>query len=703
MKNAILATVSILMVGLMVLSASVASGDQSLTVNGGAAEAVILKVGQVCTVEVVSDDSNPHYAYLGFDDGIALGSFSHQQALLEAGDLADVTEYNVPAFYGYYVQAAGTSPAPSPGVHFVFQYQAQELGDTDVKLYDATLTSVLDSVHITVVHAEMGTSFTYQGSLNDAGSPADGLYDFVFELYDSPSDGNQLGSTIDIDDLDVIDGQFAIALDFGSDAFDGSAVWLETTVAHGDGSDPNTLVPRQEIRPVPYSLQTRGIFVDNAGNVGIGTTTPDAKLSVNGTIKALMLSGQHPQGPAVIGRADNPALLFLNFGGMFSAAGQFGRGIVGTASNTNPLPYGSPPGAWLGQYGGYFEAKAPAGCGVYGLASNTSPDPFHPALIQYGGHFVAKAPAGRGVYGWASGTTGIGVYGTASAGGDNVRNYGGYFLASGAKGRAVYGRATATGYGVSNYGGYFSAGGEDGTGIYATASDRGVEGFASGSDGEGVCGRASGSSGRGVYGYAYNTGDVTNYGGYFQANGSTGRGVYGYAIFGSGYGVYGESRGSTGVGVVGWGRAYDFYAGGPGTNYGAASSIRWKSDVRVIDDALSKVMKLRGIYFNWDAEHGGGHDVGMIAEEVGEVLPEIVEYEENGIDASGMDYGMLAPLLVEAVKALKIEVNELQRQNTEKDGVIDTLKQQNDKLEGRLAALESSIATIVVQLKGGGK
>ena len=102
-------------------------------------------------------------------------------------------------------------------------------------------------------------------------------------------------------------------------------------------------------------------------------------------------------------------------------------------------------------------------------------------------------------------------------------------------------------------------------------------------------------------------------------------------------------------------------------------------------------------------QSGGQHDVGMIAEEVGEVLPEIVEYEENGIDATGMDYGMLAPLLVEAVKELKGEVNELQKQNAEKDGVIDTLKQQNDKLEGRLAALESSIATITVQLKGGGK
>ena len=88
-------------------------------------------------------------------------------------------------------------------------------------------------------------------------------------------------------------------------------------------------------------------------------------------------------------------------------------------------------------------------------------------------------------------------------------------------------------------------------------------------------------------------------------------------------------------------------------------------------------MNLRGVYFNWDAEHGGGHDVGMIAEEVGEVLPEIVQYEENGIDAEGMDYSKLTPLLVEAVKALKME--------------NDDLQEQNNRLELRLSALENAM------------
>jgi hypothetical protein len=59
-------------------------------------------------------------------------------------------------------------------------------------------------------------------------------------------------------------------------------------------------------------------------------------------------------------------------------------------------------------------------------------------------------------------------------------------------------------------------------------------------------------------------------------------------------------------------------------------------------------------------------------------MPEIVVYEENGIDANGMEYSMLAPLLVEVVKALKVE---------------------NDSLKQRVEALERAI--LPVAQKGG--
>jgi len=135
--------------------------------------------------------------------------------------------------------------------------------------------------------ASMGTAFTYQGRLLDADGAADGRYDFEFRLYDGadPSVATQQESTIEIGDLDVVDGYLTVALDFGSDVFTGDARWLQTAVRPGNSDDPEafvTLSPLQKIMPVPYALQTRGLFVDDAFNVGIGTETPGAKLEITG-------------------------------------------------------------------------------------------------------------------------------------------------------------------------------------------------------------------------------------------------------------------------------------------------------------------------------------------------------------------------------------------------------------------------------------
>jgi hypothetical protein len=87
------------------------------------------------------------------------------------------------------------------------------------------------------------------------------------------------------------------------------------------------------------------------------------------------------------------------------------------------------------------------------------------------------------------------------------------------------------------------------------------------------------------------------------------------------------------------------------------------------------------VYFNWDFEHGGGHDVGMIAEEVGEVLPEIVKYEENEVYATGMDYSKLTPLLVEAVKQLKQQGDKLRQQHADKVSEIEYLQSEVRQLK----------------------
>jgi len=88
------------------------------------------------------------------------------------------------------------------------------------------------------------------------------------------------------------------------------------------------------------------------------------------------------------------------------------------------------------------------------------------------------------------------------------------------------------------------------------------------------------------------------------------------------------------------------------------SSRRWKTNAQPIPEALEKVQRLRGVSFDWKAN--GQHDIGLIAEEVGEVIPEVVAYEENGTDAKSVDYARLVAVLIEAIKEQQQEIEQQQ-------------------------------------------
>jgi len=57
---------------------------------------------------------------------------------------------------------------------------------------------------------------------------------------------------------------------------------------------------------------------------------------------------------------------------------------------------------------------------------------------------------------------------------------------------------------------------------------------------------------------------------------------------------------------------------------GGFSSRRWKMNVRPMKDALGKVRRLRGVSFDW--KDSGRHDIGLIAEDTGKIVPEVVSY-----------------------------------------------------------------------------
>lgn len=150
----------------------------------------------------------------------------------------------------------------------------------------------------------LGTGFTYQGQLRQAGVPVEGAVTLRFSLWQAPGSGDppvggvRVGSVQTLTNVPVSGGVFSVALNeggqFGPQAFNGDGRWLQVEVC-GDSacSSATVLGPRQALTGVPYALGPWQLSGSNlsytGGNVGIGTTTPGHALHVKATEPALVL------------------------------------------------------------------------------------------------------------------------------------------------------------------------------------------------------------------------------------------------------------------------------------------------------------------------------------------------------------------------------------------------------------------------------
>ena len=130
------------------------------------------------------------------------------------------------------------------------------------------------------IQAALGTAFTYQGQLKKAGNPVNGACDFQFSLYDAASGGSPIGVQTTTG-ITVTDGLFTVQLDFGADAFQGDARWLQIAVRCTGDTGYVTLSQRQPLAPAPYALFSKAApwsglsgvpagFADNTDNDTLG-------------------------------------------------------------------------------------------------------------------------------------------------------------------------------------------------------------------------------------------------------------------------------------------------------------------------------------------------------------------------------------------------------------------------------------------------
>lgn len=255
--------------------------------------------------------------------------------------------------------------------------------------------------------------------------------------------------------------------------------------------------------------------------------------------------------------------------------------------------------------------------------------------------------------------TGVGLRALSSNASNNFAALQGQTNSNDANNSAIIGENSGAGYAVS---GQIPASATGAAAIYGsnlrTNGGAGVSGIGV----NGVIGTSNNPSGFGVYGIN---------------NATTGNAV---GTYGMGFnGIYGQTT-NTANGWAGYftadvGADGGIFAIGPGVFN--ISDVRLKSSFAPIENALDKVILLNGKHYTIKTKHLNSENLviererkefGVIAQEVEAIFPEMIEekaiFSNTGDETiyKAVNYNQLVPVLIEAIKELKSEVDELRQQ-----------------------------------------
>ncbi len=410
------------------------------------------------------------------------------------------------------------------------------------------------------------------------------------------------------------------------------------------GTDGTKLVWQPDSLTLPYSATTSttsqafAITVNGSG-VGVAGTATGGGFGVGGASKdGAGVFGVSQNGPGVLG-GNGPAVIALPlpqagvYGGSVANYGVWGTsvnadGVYGTTQGQNAAGvHGESPNQGVYGVNTVNAVDGCLGCPIAGTIGRSHDVALDGVLgTNLVGGVGVHGLGQTGVYGVAFGSTDTGVYG-ASTGGIGVHGESG-------SDDGVYGHSSSA-FGVSGVS-------DSGNGVYG-------KNLATHADG------CIGCSSAGVIGFQ----GSSTYAGQFTGN------------------VLVSSLASSGVQAV--------YATSTGQLTLPVSDARLKKNVVDLSDEMDVVetlQRLRGVTFNWDTSVdrarllGDQREIGMIAQEVEDVLPELVTTDTEGYRS--LDYAKLTAFLVEVAKAQQAQIRSEQ-------AAIAALQQEVHQLESASA------------------
>lgn len=547
----------------------------------------------------------------------------------------------------------------------------------------------------------LGTAFSYQGVLTTTGgAPITGTdaADLRFRLYDVSSGGPPVAGPYTVSGVDFDSkGLFNVLVDFGGVELARSARWLEIDVSAPPGSPFITLVPRQRLIPAPVAQAAGSVVVD----------------TIYGPSPPIHVTNRGSSGAALFG-IDNVGSNADAVGAQTNGSGAAVRGSATGVSGLNYGVYGS--SASSSGYAGFFDGRGYFSDNV-GVGTPSPQAALHVmgevrSEGATGGTVGTRNPGNASAFAnfsWFGSVARIrvGGSGAGSTNGFDIQGLGDVSLLR-ILGNGFVGIGTTAPSQPLTVASDSTAAAANAVLAMLTSTNTGsqsaaVFGINSGTVGDclegqgvtryGVWGSISSCQGAGVFGQSMHT--ASGYG--VQGIGFTG--IYGTSSAANGFAayfdngrVYVNEKLGVGVGAPTFklelpNVASDVGGRGRANAWVTYSSGRWKHNVATLDDALGKLMQLRGVSFEWNAEHGGSRDIGFVAEEVGRVFPEIVSWEPGGQAALGLAYDRLVAVTVEAIKQEHAQIQAQQRQIDEQAAELAALRAELSDVRRRLSEL----------------